>query len=100
MRRVSTATNDDATLRIPTRFGLGFMVSMDNRHLPNADSVLLGEHGFGHVGAGGSIGFADPVVGLAVGYAMNQQGAGILMNDRGQSLIDAAYACAGAPLDA
>ena len=25
------ATHDDATLRIPTRFALGFMKSMDNR---------------------------------------------------------------------
>jgi len=96
MRRVSVATNRDATLLIPTRFGLGFMVSMDNRHVANADSVLLGEHAFGHVGAGGSIGFADPVAGLAFGYAMNRQGPGILLNERGQSLVDAAYACAGA----
>ena len=44
--------------------------------------------------------FADPAIGLAVGYAINKQGPGILMNDRGQSLIDAAYACAGAPLGA
>jgi CubicO group peptidase (beta-lactamase class C family) len=93
MRRISTAGNDDATLRIPTRFGLGFMVSMDNRHVPTADSVLLGEHAFGHVGMGGSIGFADPSLGLSLGYAMNRQGPGILLNERGQSLVDAAYAC-------
>ena len=93
MRRISTATNRDATLLIPTRFAMGFMVSMDNRAVPNADSVLLGEHAFGHVGAGGSIGFADPAVGLAVGYSMNQMGPGILLNERGQSVVDAAYAC-------
>ena len=95
MRRVSTATNYDATLCIPTRFALGFMVSMDNRRIPEADSVLLGEHGFGHVGMGGSIGFADPSVGLAFGYAMNRQGNGILLNERGQALVDAAYRCLG-----
>jgi CubicO group peptidase (beta-lactamase class C family) len=93
MRRVSTATNRDATLCMPTRFALGFMVSMDNRAVPQADSVLLGEHGFGHVGMGGSIGFADPSVGLAFGYVMNRQGNGILLNERGQTLVDAAYAC-------
>ena len=31
MGEVSMATHDDATLRIPTRFALGFMKSMDNR---------------------------------------------------------------------
>lgn len=91
MRRVSVATNDDATLRIASRFALGFMVSMDNRAKTEKDSVILGEHAFGHVGAGGSIGFADPSCGLAVGYSMNRMGPGILLNERGQSLVDAAY---------
>lgn len=92
MRRVSVATNDDATLRIATRFALGFMVSMDNRAKVEKDSVVLGEHAFGHVGAGGSIGFADPSLGLAFGYTMNRMGPGILLNERGQSLVDATYA--------
>ena len=98
MRRVSTATNRDATLCIPTRFGLGFMVSMDNRRVPGADSAVLGEHAFGHVGAGGSIGFADPAHGLAVGYSMNRMGPGILLNERGQTLVDAIYDAIGQPL--
>jgi CubicO group peptidase (beta-lactamase class C family) len=93
MRRVSTATNRDATLCMPTRFAMGFMVSMDNRAVPLADSAVLGEHAFGHVGMGGSIGFADPSLGLSFGYAMNRQGNGILLNERGQGLVDAAYAC-------
>ncbi len=92
MRTVSVATNDDATLRIATRFGLGFMVSMDNRAKVEKDSVLLGEHAFGHVGAGGSIGFADPAHTLSFGYSMNRMGPGLLLNERGQSLADAAYA--------
>lgn len=91
MRRVSVATNDDATLRIATRFALGFMVSMDNRAKAEKDSVVLGEHAFGHVGAGGSIGFADPSLGLAVGYTMDSMGPGILLNERGQSIVDAIY---------
>ena len=91
MRRISVATNDDATLCIATRFALGFMVSMDNRDKLDKDSVVLGEHAFGHVGAGGSIGFADPSLGLAVGYTMNRMGPGILLNERGQSIVDALY---------
>lgn len=89
MRRVSTATNCDATLRIATRFALGFMVSMDNRAKAETDSVVLGDGCFGHVGAGGSIGYADVTNDVAVGYTMNRMGPGILLNERGQSLVDA-----------
>ena len=90
-RRCSVATNLDATLQIATRFGLGFMLSMDNRDKYDKDSVVIGEHAFGHVGMGGSIGFADPSLGLALGYTMNRMGPGILLNERGQSLVDATY---------
>ncbi len=102
MAEVAGASAIDATLRIPTRFGLGVMRSMDNRRAPvgQRESAILGRAAFGHVGAGGSIGFADPDVDLAFGYAMNQQGAGILLNDRGQSLIDATYRCLGFRTDA
>ena len=97
------ATHDDATLRIPTRFALGFMKSMDNRKRSlgaklfgeDCDSVILGSAAFGHVGAGGSLGFADPAAGLSFGYTMNRMGPGLLMNDRGQSLVDAAYLSLG-----
>jgi CubicO group peptidase (beta-lactamase class C family) len=97
------ATHDDATLRIPTRFALGFMKSMDNRRRsvgatlfgPDVDSVIMGSAAFGHVGAGGSLGFADPVAGLSFGYTMNRMGPGLLMNERGQALVDAAYLSLG-----
>jgi CubicO group peptidase (beta-lactamase class C family) len=97
MARVSSATNRDATLLIPTRWALGFMRSMDNRRRPfgGRDSVILGAYAFGHVGAGGSIGFADPSEDLSFGYAMNRMGQGILLNERGQSLVDATYRALG-----
>ncbi|GGC60182.1 serine hydrolase domain-containing protein [Chelatococcus reniformis] len=97
MARVSVATHEDATLMIPTRFSLGFMKSMDNRALDNADdcSVILAEPAFGHVGAGGSLGFADPEARMSFGYTMSRMGSGILLNDRGQSLVDAAYRALG-----
>jgi len=97
MGQVSVATHEDATLMIPTRFSLGYMKSMDNRRLENslACSVILSDSAFGHVGAGGSLGFADPGCGMSFGYSMNRMGPGILLNDRGQSLVDAAYQAMG-----
>jgi CubicO group peptidase (beta-lactamase class C family) len=96
MAEVSMATHLDATLMIPTRFAPGFMKSMDNRrNTGGTDSAILGSAAFGHVGAGGSIGFADPDCGLSFGYTMNRMGPGILLNERGQALVDAAYRCLG-----
>ncbi len=97
MGRVAMATHEDATLLIPTRFALGFMKSMDNRKVENARgmSVILSDAAFGHVGMGGSIGFADPEARMSFGYNMNKMGNGILVNDRCQSLIDEAYRALG-----
>lgn len=97
MSAVSMATQCDATLLIPTRFSQGFMVSMDNRERPTGDqeSALLGREAFGHVGAGGSIGFADPECRLGFGYSMSQMGTGLMLNERGQSVVDAAYKSLG-----
>jgi CubicO group peptidase (beta-lactamase class C family) len=97
MGEVSMATNEDATLLIPTRFALGFMKSMDNRRRSSGDrdSVILSGPAFGHGGAGGSIGFADPREHLSFGYSMNRMGHGIMLNERGQSLIDATYRVLG-----
>ncbi len=94
MSRVSAATHLDATLQQPMRFGLGFMKATDNREA-GGDSLILGEEAFGHVGMGGSVGFADPEAELSFGYTMNRMGAGLLLNARGQSLVDAAYRAAG-----
>lgn len=97
MRAVSVATMNDATLLMPTRFGLGFMRSMDNRYRESGamESMVLGREAFGHAGAGGSVGFADPEAHMSFGYSMNQMGAGILLNERGQSLVDETYRCLG-----
>lgn len=95
MGQVSMSTHLDETLRVPTRFALGFMKSMDNRGIGIFANMIVGERAFGHVGAGGSIGFADPECRLSFGYNMNKMGDGILLNDRGQSLVDAAYKSLG-----
>jgi CubicO group peptidase (beta-lactamase class C family) len=97
MSAVSSATSIDATLQVPTRFSLGFMKSMNNRHLGpgDQDSVILSEEAFGHAGMGGSLGFADPRAHLSFGYTMNRQGMTIGVEARGQSLIDATYRSLG-----
>ena len=51
----------DEVLKVSTRFGLGF--SLDPLDQKGA---------FGHGGAGGSLGFADPKTGIAFGYVMNK----------------------------
>lgn len=91
--QATSATHVDGMLLQPTRFGPGFMLRMDNRKIELADSMILGANAFGHVGAGGSLGFFDPKEKLAFGYTMNKMGPGFLLNQRGQTLVDAAYNC-------
>jgi CubicO group peptidase (beta-lactamase class C family) len=57
--------------------------------------MFLPEAAFGHPGYGGSIGFADPESRVSFGYNMNRMGQGMLLNARGQSLIDAVYQSLG-----
>ncbi|MCC8977280.1 beta-lactamase family protein [Bradyrhizobium sp. 10BB] len=96
LRKVAVATKEDATLLMPTRFSFGFMKSIDNRALPGTDqSCVLSGAAFGHAGAGGSLGFADPQARLSFGYTMNLLGTGLLLNSRGQSLVDATYRALG-----
>ena len=61
----------------------------------SSDRCAAGCQRIGHVGAGGSLGFADPECRLSFGYAMNRMGTGILLNERGQALVDAAYSALG-----
>lgn len=87
---VAESEGPDRILSIPTRFTAGFIKTTDNGA---DDSVVLGPNpeAFGHPGAGGSLGFADPVAKVAFGYVMNQMGPGLLLNPRPQGLVDAVY---------
>lgn len=76
----------DAVLPLTTRFGLGFMLSQPGAMMgPNPRA-------FGHPGAGGSIGFADPDAKIGFGYVMNQMGNEPLLDPRPARLIEALYA--------
>jgi CubicO group peptidase (beta-lactamase class C family) len=103
MGAVQSASACDAVLLVGLRFSLGFMKSSDNRRSLTAgarDSMILSESAFGHAGMGGSLGFADPAAKMAFGYTMNKQGRGVLLNERGQALVDAVYRALGATTDA
>jgi len=93
MGAVAAAVARDATMLVPTRWANGFLKGQDNHHLPpgSNDSVILSEEAFGHLGNGGSMGFADPGARLSFGYAMNRLGAGVGLDARGQALVDAVY---------
>ncbi len=76
----------DEVLMISTRFSSGFMLTQTNdKWGPNA-------HTFGHPGAGGSLGFADPDARIGFGYTMNKMGSGILIDPRARALFEAVYA--------
>ncbi len=76
-------------LQISTRFSLGFMISQHDRR----DGAFgPNPRGFGHPGAGGSVGFADPDAKIGFGYVMNRMGPHILLDPRAIVLIDAVYA--------
>lgn len=81
----------DATILLPTRWTLGFVKTVDNRRFGPNQSVIYAEEAFGHPGIGGSAGFADLKARMSFGYTMNKHGSGAGLNDRGQSLINAAY---------
>ena len=83
--RTEESNGYDLVLGETTRFGLGFMLSH-----PGASFGALGA--FGHPGAGGSLGFADPEARIGFGYAMNKMGNRILLDPRATVLIDALYA--------
>ncbi len=81
----------DAILSFPTRFGLGFMLTLPERPFgPNPRA-------FGHPGRGGSIGFADLDGGIGFGYVVNQYQTGTLRNPdlRWPTLVEAVYASLG-----
>ncbi|AEY89629.1 beta-lactamase [Streptomyces hygroscopicus subsp. jinggangensis 5008] len=75
------ANGQDRVMLVPSRFSTGYM-------LPTDANPMTGPGAFGHTGRGGSLGFADPDLGIAFGYVVNHiiGGSGDV---RAQSLVDA-----------
>jgi CubicO group peptidase (beta-lactamase class C family) len=82
---VEQSAGKDRVLFVPTRFGLGYF-------LPSSFSPMAGPASFGHAGAGGSLGFADPETGVAFGYVMNKMQQNLAADPRTLTLIEAVKA--------
>ena len=77
----------DEVLKVDTAFSLGFA-------RPLAPFVFgSDESAFGHPGAGGSFGFADPKREVSFAYVMNRMGFHLSDDPREKALRDAVYAC-------
>lgn len=86
-RATSTiAEGHDRILDRKSRFGFGFQLTMPERPLGP------GPVSFGHYGAGGSLGMADPEAKLAFGYCMNRFGLR-WQDPRNKALLRATYDC-------
>jgi CubicO group peptidase (beta-lactamase class C family) len=81
-------TGNDLVLFVETTFGLGYMTS-------SPFAPYGGTRSFGHAGAGGSVGFADPEHGIGFGYVMSKMETNLSGDPRTRSLIRAVYAAAG-----
>lgn len=88
MRREHSA-GLDRTLSCPTRFGLGVMLEQEYQ----GGSFGMGANAFGHPGAGGALGFADPDAQVGFGYVTNTMGPYVLTDPRASELSRQVYRC-------
>jgi len=77
---------DDLVLPFNVDWRAGIIGNAFGFYGPNPEAL-------GHSGAGGSVGFGDPVAGVSVGYVMNRQSHHIMGDPRSLALIEALYAC-------
>jgi len=84
--REEASNTEDPVTGTPMRFARGFVLNTEGGYGPNPNA-------FGHGGAGGSIGFADPKANLAAGYTMNQMQVNPEDEPRAWRLVKATYDC-------
>lgn len=78
----------DEVLRDNAQYSLGFMKPFEGFHFGHSGA-------FGTPGAGGSLGYADPSVGLGYGYVTNRIGPGVDPDPRDVALRDAIVSVVG-----
>jgi CubicO group peptidase (beta-lactamase class C family) len=82
----------DPVLQRELSFSAGFMMDPISRDGQKIRSLLgPSPSAFGHAGAGGSLGFADPEQGIGFAYVMNQMESGVLPDERCTALVRALY---------
>ena len=92
--RTEQVCGRDAVMAVPTRWAVGY--SLEPPALAPGVPPMHGPNdgAFGHMGAGGQIGFADPTARISCGFVRNhlENQALPLM---GASLVDVLYSCMG-----
>jgi len=82
----------DPVLQREMAFSAGFMMDPLDGEGRKIRSVLgPSSTAFGHAGAGGSLGFADPETATGFGYVMNQMESGVLPRERCEALVRSVY---------
>ncbi len=85
---LTLTSGPDQVLFFDTTFGLGFMTS-------SPFAPYGGARAFGHAGAGGSVGFADPEHGIGFGYVMNRMMTNLSGDPRSRGLVAAVHEALG-----
>ena len=83
------AEGTDALMEMPVKMGLGFWLTQ-----PGVREFAFGPNpgAFGHPGAGGGLGFADPEARVGFGYVTNRMGSSLAIDERPAELLEAFYA--------
>jgi CubicO group peptidase (beta-lactamase class C family) len=82
----------DHVLQCEMAYSAGFMMDpLDENGQKTRHLFGTSASAFGHIGIGGSLGFADPERGTGFAYLMNTWEAGVLPRERCTSLVDEIY---------
>lgn len=82
--QTTSSSGLDRVLMAPTAFSAGFMTNDHGVYGPSPGA-------FGHPGAGGSLAFADPSLGLGFAFVPSAMHPGALPGPRTRKLVDALY---------